>query len=264
MTIGEHRENTVAPITVSLVSHGHGRMISNVLSDLAEMPEVVRVVLTLNVPEAMPGIPPLLQQKLNVIENSAPKGFAANHNAAFEHCGTEYFCVLNPDIRFTTNPFLALIKGMAATEASIAAPLVVNSSGVIEDSVRFFPTPFGLLKKAMGLSRDSYVIKQGDVAFKPDWVAGMCMLFQTNAFRALKGFDEAFFLYYEDVDICARSWQRGMPIVVCPAVTVTHDAQRESHSSLKFLRWHLASMLRFFRKHWRRLPDTGATNISAV
>ena len=258
MTEGVHDDNVQAMITVSVVSHGHGRMVAELLGDLAGIPEVTRIVLTLNIPEPMPAIPPSLQQKLTVIENSSPKGFAANHNTAFKHCKARYFCVLNPDIRLQKNPFPALMNALVARNAALVAPLVVNSSGIVEDSMRLFPTPLRLLKKALGLSRGSYAVRPGDAVIAADWVAGMCLLLHAETYRELGGFDEEYFLYYEDVDICARAWKRGMSVIACPSATVVHDAQRASHRSLKFLRWHISSMLRFFYKHYGRLPDSKA------
>jgi GT2 family glycosyltransferase len=246
-------------VTVSLVSHGHGQMVSDVLASLARIPEIAHVVLTLNVPEQMSVLPAGLHGKLTVIENPRPQGFGANHNSAFTHCKTSFFCVLNPDIRFDSNPFPALLGAMA-TGVGLVAPLVINSAGVIEDSVRFFPTPLRLLKKALGISRGVYFANQDGSVLTPEWVAGMCMLFDADAYRALAGFDEGYFLYYEDVDICARAWKTGLRVVVCQNAVVIHDAQRESHRSFKFLRWHVASMLRFCRKHIGRLPNTTVNN----
>jgi N-acetylglucosaminyl-diphospho-decaprenol L-rhamnosyltransferase len=245
-------------VTVSLVSHGHGRMVADVLHDLADLSQVAHVVLTLNVHEAVPSIPEKLRHRTTVIENSAPKGFAANHNSAFRHCRTLFFCVLNPDIRIRENPFPGLLAALEREGAALAVPMVVNSSGEVEDSVRHFPTPAGILRKALGISYGSYPVVPGSRPFVADWAAGMFMLFRQDAYRALEGFDERFFLYYEDVDICVRAWKQGLSVNVCPSATAVHDAQRESHRSLRFMRWHLASMLRFFLKHYGRLPDTKA------
>jgi GT2 family glycosyltransferase len=74
----------------------------------------------------------------------------------------------------------------------------------------------------------------------------MFMLFTRETFEAVGGFDERYYLYYEDVDICARLRMAGKEVVLCPTVQVIHDAQRQSHTSPRHLAWHLASMLRFF------------------
>ncbi|MEZ0232441.1 MAG: glycosyltransferase family 2 protein [Methylophilaceae bacterium] len=242
-------------ITVSIVSHGHGAMLENILSDLAMMPEVDSIILTLNIPEDEPVVPPSLLGRIRYIKNDHAKGFAANHNAAFQHCNSQYFCILNPDVRLPANPFNSLVVSMKKMGAALVAPAVSNSLGHLEDSVRLFPTPFRIFKKAIGVSKGIYYFEPNDPPFYPHWVAGMFMLFDRDKFSALNGLDESYFLYYEDVDICVRLWKSGFKVAVVPEVKVLHDAQRESHRRVKYLRWHLASMLRFTFRYWGRLPS---------
>jgi GT2 family glycosyltransferase len=79
-----------------------------------------------------------------------------------------------------------------------------------------------------------------------DWVAGFFMLFRSGVFERLGGFDERYFLYYEDVELCSRARLAGSKIVWMPGVKVVHDARRHSHRDAKFLYWHLRSIARFF------------------
>ena len=127
----------------------------------------------------------------------------------------------------------------------VAAPLVVNRQGLIEDSARRFPTPLKILCKAAGGCRGGdYVV--GTQPVYPDWVGGMCMLFRRDVYRDMGGFDERYFLYYEDVDLCARIWLKGLSVALIPQVKVIHDARRTSHKSASYLKMHIRSMLRFF------------------
>ncbi len=72
------------------------------------------------------------------------------------------------------------------------------------------------------------------------------MLLPSEAFAAVGGFDERYHLYYEDVDLCARLRLAHRDVVLCPTVEILHDARRESHRNLRYLGWHVRSMLRFF------------------
>jgi GT2 family glycosyltransferase len=238
-------------IAVSIVSHGHGAMVCRLVSQLLEYPEVSRVIVTLNIPENLSISD---GERVEVIQNEFPMGFGANHNQAFQRVTEVFFCPLNPDVSLLGNPFPQLVAVMEGSGAGICAPRVVSSKGNIEDSVRYFPTPVGLMAKAFHLSSGQVQFDAVSDVFCPDWVAGMFMLFHRKAYADLGGFDEGFFLYYEDVDICIRAWRKGMKIVVCPSVAVVHDAQRDSHRSLRHLRWHLASIVRYFWKHLGRLP----------
>jgi N-acetylglucosaminyl-diphospho-decaprenol L-rhamnosyltransferase len=238
-------------IAVSIVSHGHGDMVGRLVGQLLAFPEVAQIILTLNVPESV-ALPD--DARVTVIGNAEPKGFGANHNAAFGVCTQTFFCPLNPDIEFDRNPFPVLSAALGDDRVALVAPLVRSPDGKIEDSMRRFPTPGSLLLKALGGSDGRYPVRQDQADFAPEWVAGMFMLFRSRDFHDLGGFDEHFFLYYEDVDICARVWQKGMKVLACPRGCVIHDAQRESRRSPRHLRWHLTSMARFLWKHRGRLP----------
>lgn len=218
----------------------------------------LEIILTFNIPESLSSIPNDLPYPVRLIENVTPKGFGANHNAAFMVASGEWFCVMNPDIRLPQNPFPALIEKLSEPSVGIAAPAVLSSQGVIEDSVRHFPTPFSLLRKAAGKDDGRYSYMLDTPAFKADWVAGMFMLFRAEDFRHVGGFDEGFFLYYEDVDICSRLGRMGRQVVVCPTAKVIHDAQRTSRHNLRYMRWHVSSLLRYLGKHWLRLPVIGS------
>ncbi len=241
-------------ITVSVVSHGQGELVAKLLEDLVRCPSVSEIILTQNIPEVETICPASLRTRIRLIRNDQPLGFAANHNQAFRLSGNSMFAVLNPDIRFEGDPFPKLIDAIADSDVAMVAPVVHNPYGELEDSIRRFPTLSGLAAKALRLSSGKIRFDANSERFYPDWVAGMFMLFRREDYAALGGFDESFFLYYEDVDICVRAWRAGMKIVVCPSVLVVHDARRDSHRSMRHMRWHLASMARYFAKHFGRLP----------
>lgn len=238
-------------IAVSIVSHGHGRMVVRLIESLLAFDEVRQIIVTRNITEPL-AIPD--DERISLLDNPFPKGFGENHNSAFLHCEQPFFCPLNPDITLQGNPFCVLLSEMDRAGAALAAPLVVAPGGAVEDSVRHFPNLRSLVRKLCGGGDGRYELKLYDPTFSPDWVAGMCMLFRSADYARLKGFDQGFFLYYEDVDICVRAWKAGMKIIVCPSVAVVHDARRDSHRSFRHSRWHLASMGRYFFKHWGRLP----------
>jgi len=240
-------------VTVSVVSHGQKPLVDALLADLALCPEVARVLLTHNIPEPDFVVPEALSERVKVRFNDAPRGFGANHNAALLDASSPWVCILNPDIRFTENPFPSLLACLRDTGAVLAAPQVLNPAKRLEDSARYFPTLFGLVLKAVGGAKGRFPVSN-TVSCSPDWVAGMFMLIQTDAFSRLKGFDEGFFLYYEDVDLCARLRKLGLDLRWCPSATVIHDARRESRRNLRYMWWHAQSMLRFFLKQsYRKL-----------
>lgn len=241
-----------APLTVSLVSHGHASLLSPMLATLLADPLVGCVVLTLNVPERIDllekndGIEPA---KLLLRRNKKPLGFGENHNQAFAYCQTPYFVVINPDVILAPDTFESLIAWQQRTLAAIVAPQVFAPDGKRQDSWRRFPTIANLVMKALG--HDPSLIKPDpDAHFVyPDWVAGMCMLFKRDAYQQLGGFDERYHLYYEDVDICARAWLSGFTVLACQRSKIVHDARRASRRQWRHMRWHARSLIRYLWKY---------------
>ena len=234
-------------ICISLVSHGHGPTVLNLAKQLLNCPSISRLIITLNIPETFPNI---LDSRLQLIENPNPKGFGANHNAAFKYCKETYFCVINPDIAMVDDPFLEMLEVFGEEDnVGLVAPLVLNSAGISEDSMRILLTPWSLLKRLSGFDSSTYAVTLGGESFSPDWVAGMFMLFKSSVFSNLDGFDERYFMYCEDADICARLKSAKYRIAACLSIFVLHDAQRASHRSFLHLSWHLKSMSRFFLTH---------------
>lgn len=238
-------------VHLSVVSHGQSPLVADLLADIDRccLDTPVRVTVTLNVPEPPAFDPEQFRIPVRVLQNAARRGFSANHNAAFRHglreSPCEFFAIVNPDIRFSSDPFVVLLSCFAEPHVGVAAPLVVNADGGVEDSARRFPTPFSPLLRVLGRRRGPEYTVEGGAA-SPDWVAGMFMLIPSEAFDRVGGFDERYFLYYEDVDLCARLRLAGYDVRLCPTTTVVHAARRQSHTDTRYLRWHIASMMRFF------------------
>lgn len=232
-------------VTASIVSHGHGIMVRRLVEDLLGCPEVTRVVVTKNVSEKTEY---LEDGRVEVIRNAEPHGYGANQNAVFASATSPFVCVLNPDIRLKENPFPQLLKVFDDPSVALVAPKIISSDGSEEDSARKFPTLRDLLSKAFGLHDGTYFEKPENSLIYPDWLAGMFLLLRGDVFQKVKGFDEKFFLYYEDVDLCWRLRRDGFQVVQDRSVSVVHDARRESRRNLRFARWHLASMARYLIK----------------
>jgi GT2 family glycosyltransferase len=232
-------------ITLSVVSHRQNELVNGLVADLARGDEELALVITENVPDETALVTAPFMGPLHVVRNERPRGFAANHNAAFARCATPFYCVANPDIRLRGNPFPALLDALGGERVAAAGPRVRNPAGTLEDSARRFPSVGSLARKLFRApATPEYPVDQGPLAV--DWVAGMFMLFDTATFGALGGFDERYFLYYEDVEICRRLGRGGYRVLYVPGAEVTHDARRASRRDPALLRHHLASALRFF------------------
>lgn len=233
-------------ISFSVASHGQWPFAKVLISGLQEYCSnfIGEVIVTFNIPEDFDLHESRLSFPVRTVHNKIPLGFGTNHNAAFKLATGDFFCVLNPDIRLTMNPFPTLLESARQSGVGVVAPRVVSTSGSREDSARSFPTLLELVRKFGG--GKSEVLPDTFPFSSPDWIAGMFMLFPRAVFEELHGFDERYFLYYEDVDLCARLALAGYKRLVCSDVTVVHDARRSSHGNLRYAAMHLKSIIRFF------------------
>lgn len=238
--------------SISIVSHGHRKLLLMLLEDLARLGrQDFEVILTWNLKSEDTTIDAHAYPfKLSSTINVEPRGFASNHNAAFRRSSGLHFVLLNPDIRIPEDPFDALLDIVQTMPHSICSPLILNGKHEREDSARPFPTPWFLLKKAVakavGIRLPIQTVQQSGSLLHPDWIAGMFMLVPRCIYTALGGLSESYFLYYEDVDFCARARLVGVEALVTTRAFAIHDAQRESHRNLRFLGWHAQSAMRFF------------------
>lgn len=223
------------------------------LADVESLcPHDVEVIVTHNIPEPATFRDSDYSFPLTVIENRERMGFAANQNQAFHQGSGEYFCIVNPDVRLIGNPFPALQNALGASGVGVVGPAVVNPLGEVEPSARKFPTPRSIMRKVLAWKP---LHDYGDkiTICDPDWIAGTFMMFKREMYARIGGFDEHYFLYYEDVDLCARMQISGLRVVVEPTVSIIHDASRRSWCNLYYMMIHARSMLRFFRCHSRAL-----------
>ena len=242
---GQHKR-----VAISIVSHVQGEMVQTLLADLVRLVDAsIEVLVTLNVPEpedflVQPPVP------IQVIRNTLPMGFGANHNQALLQSQADFFLVMNPDVRLLALDLEVLVRTLDDKTLAACSPLVFNPSERIEDNARFFPRPCLILKRVLArlLGRTTtpdYPLQDGDIT-RVDWIAGMCMMFNAYRYREVGGFDARYFMYLEDADICRRLSLRGYAVAVNSNTRIVHDARRATLKNAKHLRWHATSMARFF------------------
>lgn len=235
-------------LVISIVSHGQGALIRQLLGDLnvhlVNSQYSVYVVVTLNIPEEENFLSGFTNLSIHVIRNNVKKGFGENNNNAFYSFESDFFLVLNPDVRVNINLIDPMINSFSM-DVAVMAPRVLSAAGTVEDSFRKFPTIFGLIKrKLLSPGKLDYHISESNL-YEVEWVGGMFMLFHSPKYRNVNGFDERYFMYLEDADICKRLLGIGFSTIYIPSHEIVHDARRNSRKKLRYLLWHLRSMVRF-------------------
>ena len=230
-------------ICISIVSHGHGKYVADLLEDLSStLPEGSQVVLTLNIPEKI-NFCENYSFRLQVLKNHIPAGLSKNNNNAFKLCDQKFFCVLNPDLRIFELNWENLCTKLESG-GGVITPRICDMDGNLEDFARPFPTISQLILR--------YTFLRGVRQFSNyDWVGGMFHMYKSDVYRSIGGFDQRYFLYLEDVDICFKLKEYGAKIIIDDTQVVYHHSQRDSHRKVRYLIWHINSMLKFWMKFYR-------------
>lgn len=238
--------------TISIISHGHG---SGILCGLRDMHRHLqgiphRFVLTFNAGEDtgfLDELPEPLQACISVIRNAQPKGFAANHNAALCGAQSQYVLAADPDLAMEQDVFGALQAELSHPDCGIVAPLARTSRGLPDDNGRRLVTPMNLLLRILRGRRSDAPSGDFRAIRNVDWLAGLFLAMRSETFDRLGGFDDRYFMYCEDVDICLRARQMGLSVRQHCGLSVTHDANRKTLKQPRHLLWHVSSLLRLWR-----------------
>ena len=240
---------TTAPIvSLSIVSHGQGAQVADLLADIEKQQWneglSFEVIITLNIPEDEIWFTRKFSFPFKILRNDTPKGFGSNHNAAFADSRGAFFAVINPDIRMANFRISALLDALKQAKAGICGPLVLGKDETIQDSARYFPTISRLVMRKLLQKRDPDYTIIADMQ-PVNWLAGMFLLFPSDIYRSLNGFDNRYFMYMEDVEICRHFHNCGYTVTWVTSTSVVHDASRASRRNLQHMKWHIASMWRY-------------------
>ncbi len=200
--------------------------------------------------------------RTRIVETADNKGFGAGMNRGARETDAERLLLMNPDA-MVEGPIVGALNAILRDQPDVAivGPLVREADGSIQASARRFPgvsTVLGgrstwLTRVLPGNPLSAQNLLTGPDVRDPkpvDWVSGACMLVRREAFDAVGGFDEGFFLYWEDADLCRRLRDAGWRTVYQPSAAVRHVTGRSSrHAAAAAERAFHESVFRYFLKH---------------
>jgi GT2 family glycosyltransferase len=193
--------------------------------------------------------------------NGRNVGFGAGHNVAIrKYSGvSEYHLILNPDVSFGPDVLPALYQFMQCNpDVGLVMPRVLYPSGEEQVLSKLLPTPLDLLIRRFGgpLGRslfrakmDRYLLNGVDLT-RPRVVpslSGCCMMVRTSIFQTKGVFDERYFMYMEDVDLCRRIGEVSKTMYF-PDVHVFHEYQKGSYHNWLLTKYHISSAWNYFGK----------------
>jgi len=200
------------------------------------------------------------------IQNDKNSGMGAGNNIGLKRAAGKYSVVMNPDIIVFPGVFVELFDYMEKNKTvGVSAPQQLSPDRSIQDSCyrwhgMFTPiyrrTPIGQLRIAQK-DTDRFLMKDFDRKSekKVDWLLGSFLFCRTDALARIGYFDERFFMYFEDTDLCRRFWQKNQEVVYYPKAQVIHNHARESAQvawykffTNQMARHHIRSWVKYNRK----------------
>ena len=205
-----------------------------------------------------------LQSDCKLIFSEHNLGMGGGNNLGIRNASGEYILISNPDIVYSPNTIKELFNYLKSnSQVKIIAPKLFNPDGSLQYSCVRFPKLYIPLLRRTYLGRffpstlSHYLMKndQHNEVAEVDWLLGACLMTKNPRTNL---FDERYFMYFEDVDLCRQFKESGGKVIYYPLVSVIHDHVRASAQKSWLLalfrdslaREHLKSALRYFYK-WR-------------
>lgn len=219
------------------------------------------------------GTPQLLRDKYpgaQLIANENNRGFAAATNQGLRAATGTYLLLLNPDTELRPDTLTMSLQLMAKYDRCGALGCQIrNPDGSLQSSVRRFPwwRPLSLmllklpkLTQRSYASIDSYLATDFDYArpARVDQIMGAYMLVRRSALTEVGGFDERFFLWFEEVDFCARLWAAGWAVLYTPQTHIIHHGGQSfaQETISRKQKLFFASAWKYCRKHGFSQPKS--------
>lgn len=234
-------------VTVVMVNYNAGpelrRALQSIASELSGQPWEGFVVDNASV-DGSGTIVEEFAPEARLVTNQENVGFARGINQGVWLGTAPRVLIMNPDCRLIAGSMAAMTAALEAyPSCAIVGPRILNPDGSVQGSARGDPDMFtGLFGRTTFLRRllpelsvskrnvvlPDDVAREGGDSLAVDWLSGACMLARREAFERVQGFDERYFLYWEDADLCRRLRVVGYHVRYLPAATAIH---RVAHSS---------------------------------
>lgn len=197
---------------------------------------------------------------VKVIAGNENIGLARANNLGAKAALGEYLFFLNPDAMVLPGAVSALMRfSHFHPEAALLGPAMSDGNGVVQSTARTWPSLLSIAARRSGLGRTAIgrrAVERHLDLFNTDepgpvhWLVGAALWLTPRGRSTVGLMNEAYFLYFEDVEWCRRAWKSGMEVWRVPEAVITHECRRQSAGGSRRAAWlHLRSMIRFFAEN---------------
>lgn len=240
---------------ISVISHSHDDMISS-SSTLKHLANEHHVIIKSNTTPSPSLVKYCKENSIFLLVGSKEKGFGANNNEVFHYAKSslgmddkDYFLVLNPDVEVCLNSVNQLLELANSNRTDIAAINLYRDINftTFDNSIRRFPKIYYPLKTIFGMKRTDIYDKHNIEHPMPiEYAAGSFLLFNAQSYLGLGGFNENYYMYFEDADICTRANRNNYKVIYYPNIKAVHFASHQNRNILsKHFIWYIKSSLRY-------------------
>ena len=200
--------------------------------------------------------------RIKYIFNNSNKGFGAGHNIGLKKLingneKSEFHLMINADVFFEENTIEKIIDYMRKnSDIGQIGPRIYESNGEINRSCRLLPTPLNLIFRRFFPVKS--IVEKMDYSYEMKWydykstievpILSGCFIFvRTDILKDIGVFDERYFMYMEDYDLCRRIGKK-YKVVFYPKVNIVHEHGKASYKSRKMMIVHIKSAIKYFNK----------------
>lgn len=195
--------------------------------------------------------------RVRIIKNSKNEGFGRANNIGVAASSGEYILILNNDTLLLENTVPPLLKILRQNKnTGVAAPLILYPDRTVQPSYGMDLTIFTefLQKFFFDKVQIRRYEKRKNYTLKPDWVTGACFLIKRSLYEEIGGFDENYFIYVEDADLCRRVRNRGYEIVFTTEAELIHFKGKSTSKCMSVIAPVIKeSQLYYYKTHNSRL-----------
>lgn len=187
-----------------------------------------------------------------LIENQENTGFPKGNNIGVEQAKGKYICILNPDTVVAEDTFTKLLEFSQNKPniGIIGCKFIDGTGNFLPESKRNVPTPKVSLLKMLGKDKLYYSALSENQSGKVSVVTGAFMFVEKKKYLSLKGFDEDFFMYGEDIDLCYRAEKAGLENYYFADTTIIHYKGESTTKDKIYLKRFYGAMKIFYKKHF--------------